>query len=173
MEFFEVLKRRRSIRRFKGKKIEKDKIQKLLDAANSAPSAGNLQAYRIILVKDEALRQKLARVSCNQDFIFQAPINLVFCADSLRSAQGYGTRGETLYSIQDATISCAFVHLAAVDLGLGSVMVGAFDEQKVSKLLKIPDHLRPVIILSIGHPDESPEETPRRSLDDLVNEICE
>jgi nitroreductase len=171
MDFFEVLKKRHSVRRFKEKKIEKDKIRKLLEAANSAPSAGNLQAYRIILVKDNALRQRLARVSCSQDFIFQAPINLVFCADGLRSAQGYGKRGETLYSIQDATISCAHVHLAAVDLGLGSVMVGAFDEEEVSKLLKIPNHLRPVIILPVGYPDESPEGSPRRSLDDLVNEI--
>jgi nitroreductase len=171
MEFFEVLRKRHSIRRFKGKKIEKDKIRKLLQAANSAPSAGNLQAYRIILVKDKDTSRKLAHVAWDQDFISQAPINLIFCADILRSAQGYGRRGETLYSIQDATISCIFVHLAAVDMGLGSVMVGAFDEEEVSRLLKIPNNLRPVIILPIGYPDEIPGESTRRSLDNLVEEI--
>ncbi len=171
MEFFDILRKRHSIRRFKEKSIEKDKIRKLLQAANSAPSAGNLQAYRIFLVKDKDICKRLAQVAYNQDFISQAPINLIFCADGLRSAQVYGTRGETLYSIQDATISCAFVHLAAVDLGLGSVMVGAFDEEEASKLLKIPANLRPVIMLSLGYPDEEPEETPRRSLDDLVQKM--
>ena len=154
MEFFEVLRKRHSIRRFKEKKIEKDKIRKLLEAANTAPSAGNLQAYQIILVRDKDTSKKLAHVAWDQDFIHQAPVNLVFCADGLRSAQGYGMRGETLYSIHDATISCAHVHLAAVDMGLGSVMVGAFDEGEVSRLLKIPNNLRPVIILPIGYPDE-------------------
>ncbi|MGB2698010.1 MAG: nitroreductase family protein [Candidatus Zixiibacteriota bacterium] len=171
MEFFEVLRKRHSIRRFKEKKIEKDKIRKLLQAANSAPSAGNLQAYQIILVKDKDTSKKLAHVALDQDFISQARVSLVFCADILKSAQGYGRRGETLYSIQDATISCTFVHLAAVDMGLGSVMVGAFDEGEVSRLLKIPNNLRPVIILPIGYPDEIPEESTRRSLDDLVKEI--
>ena len=171
MEFFEVLNKRHSIRRFKEKDIEKDKIRKLLQAANSAPSAGNLQAYQIILVKNKDTSKKLAHFAWDQDFISQAPINLVFCADGRRSAQRYGMRGETLYSIQDATISCAHVHLTAVDLGLGSVMVGAFDEGGVSRLLKIPNNLRPIIILPIGYPDEIPEESTRRSLDDLVEEI--
>lgn len=171
MDFFEVSSKRHSIRRFKEKEIEKDKIQKLLEVANSAPSAGGLQAYQIFLVKDKAKRQKLARAAWDQDFIAQAPIDLVFCIDPLRSAGKYGSRGETLYSIQDATISCAYVHLAAVDLGLGSVIVGAFDEAEVSKIIGIPPTLRPIIILPIGYPDETPEKTPRRSLDDLVDGI--
>lgn len=170
MDFFEVLKRRHSIRRFKDKEIEKDKIEKLLEVANSAPSAGNLQAYQIFLVRDKDKRQKLGRASYNQDFVAQAPIDLVFCIDPFRSGRTYGTRGEALYSIQDATISCTHVHLAAVELGLGSVIVGAFDEAEVSKILGIPATLRPIIILPIGYPDESPEKTPRRSLDDLVFE---
>jgi len=171
MDFFEVLKRRHSVRRFKEKEIEKDKVKKLLEVANSAPSAGNLQAYRIFLVRDKAKKKRLARAAVNQEFVSQAPIDLVFCMDPFRSGRTYGTRGETLYSIQDATISCTQVHLAAVDLGLGSVIVGAFDEAEVSKILRIPADLRPIIILPIGYPDETPEKTPRRSLDDLVCEV--
>ncbi len=130
MEFFEVVENRHSIRAFQKKDIEEEKIQKLLEVANSAPSAGNLQAYHIFLVKDEKKKEKLARVSCDQDFIAKAPVDLVFCTHPKRSANIYGKRGESLYSIQDATISCAYVHLAAVDLGLASVFVGAFDEKK-------------------------------------------
>jgi nitroreductase len=171
MDFFDVLRKRDSIRKFREKDIEEDKIRRLLETANSAPSAGNLQAYQIFLIKDKTKRQKLARAAWDQDFVAQAPVVLVFCIDPLRSALVYGERGEGLYSIQDATISCAYVHLAAVDLGLGSTIVGAFDEEKVSKILKIPPNLKPIIILPIGYPDESPEKTPRRSLDDLAREV--
>lgn len=171
MDFLEVLERRHSVRKFKDKQIEEEKIKRLLEVANSAPSAGNLQAYRIFLVKDETKRQQLARAAYHQDFVAQAPIDLVFCIDPFRSGRSYGTRGETLYSIQDATISCTCVHLAAVDLGLGSVIVGAFDEAEVSKILSIPVTLRPIILLPMGYPDESPERTARRSLNDLVCEL--
>lgn len=171
MDIFEVLKKRCSVRRFKKKEIEQDKIEKLLRAANSSPSAGNLQAYQIFLVKDESRRRQLARAALDQNFLAQAPVDLVFCADLFRSSQGYGSRGETLYAIQDATIACAYVHLAAVDLGLGSVIVGAFDEAEVSRILNLPRLLRPIIILPVGYPDESPEKTSRRSLNDLVNEL--
>ena len=171
MEFFEVVENRHSVRSFKDREIEKEKIQKLLEVANSAPSAGDLQTYQIFLVRDKNTKEKLAQAAYGQDFIAQASINLVFCIDPLRSGRRYGKRGESLYSIQDATISCAFVHLACVDLGLGSVMVGAFDEGEVSLILNIPPTLRPIIILPIGYPDEKPKKTPRRKLDELVYEV--
>jgi nitroreductase len=171
MEFFEIVENRHSVRAFKDKEIEEEKVQKLLRVANSAPSAGNLQAYRIFLVRDKSTKEKLTQAAYGQDFIDQAPINLVFCIDSLRSGRRYGKRGETLYSIQDATISCAFVHLSAVNLGLGSVIVGAFNEMEVSRILNIPSTLRPIIILPVGYPDEEPKKTPRRKMDDLVYEV--
>lgn len=171
MDFFEVVKNRHSIRAFKNKEIEKEKLDKLLFAANSSPSAGDLQAYQIFLVKKSAQKIALARAAYGQDFIAQAPVDLVFCIDPLRSARKYSKRGSELYSIQDATISAAYVHLAAVDLGLGSVFVGAFDEGAVSKILNLPGTLRPIIILPVGYPDEEPETTPRRKIDDLVKEV--
>ncbi|KPL02093.1 MAG: nitroreductase [candidate division Zixibacteria bacterium SM23_73_2] len=171
MEFFEAIERRRSIRAYRKKKIEEEKIKKLLEVANSAPSAGNLQAYQIFLVKDEDKKKKLVGVSYDQEFIALASVVLVFCAAPQTSGQKYGGRGQNLYSIQDATISCAYVHLAAVALGLGSVFVGAFDEEKVKRILGIPPNLRPIVILPVGYPDKSPEKTPRLSLKDLVKEI--
>jgi len=171
MEFFEVVKNRHSVRAFKDKEIEKEKLEKLLYVANSAPSAGNLQAYQIFLVRKSAQKIALANAAYEQDFITQAPVNLIFCAERLRSASKYGKRGAELYSIQDATISAAYVHLAAVDLELGSVIVGAFDEDAVRKILNIPNVLRPIIILPVGYPNEEPEITPRRKINDLVKEV--
>jgi nitroreductase len=171
MDFFEVVKKRHSVRDFKDKEIEKEKLEKLLYVANSAPSAGNLQAYQIFLVRKSAQKIALANAAYEQDFITQAPVNMIFCTDPLRSARKYGKRGSELYSIQDATISAAYVHLAAVDLGLGSVIVGAFDEEAVSKILNLPNILRPIIILPIGYSNEEPEITPRRKISDLVKEV--
>ena len=171
MDFFEVVKNRHSVRAFKDKEIEKEKLDKLLFVANSSPSAGDLQAYQIFLVKKNALKVALAKAAYGQDFLAQASVDLVFCIDPLRSARKYGKRGSELYSIQDATISAAYVHLAAVDLGLGSVFVGAFDEEAISKILSLPGNLRPIIILPVGYPDEKPDATPRRKINDLVREV--
>jgi nitroreductase len=170
MEFLEVVKNRHSVRVFKNKEIEQEKLEKLLYVANSAPSAGDLQAYQIFLVKKNALKVALAKAAYGQDFLAQASVDIVFCTDPQRSARKYGKRGSELYSIQDATISAAYVHLAAVDLGLGSVIVGAFDEEAVSKILNLPGTLRPIIILPVGYPDEEPDITPRREINDLVKE---
>lgn len=171
MEFFEAVKNRHSVRAFKDREIEDEKLEKLLYVANSAPSAGDLQAYQIFLLKSSELKTKLADAAYGQDFIVQAPLSLIFCIDPMRSARKYGKRGAELYSIQDATISAAYVHLSAVDLGLGSVIMGAFDEGSVAKMLSLPGTLRPIIILPIGYQDEKPESTPRREISDLVKEV--
>ena len=169
MEFEKLIKVRRSIRAFKSKPIEEEKLKKILMAANLAPSAGNLQAYEIYVVKDSKLKRMLSRASFDQEFIAEAPIVLVFCANPPRSAIRYGKRGEELYSIQDATIATTFAMLMASDLGLGNVWVGAFDEEEVKRILNLPRYLRPVAILPIGYPAEQPEFVGRRRLEDIVH----
>lgn len=95
MEFFEAVKRRHSIRAFQPKEIEKEKVEKLLFAANSAPSAGDLQAYQIYQVKKNSQRAALAKAAYGQDFVARAPVDLVFCIDPLRSARKYGKRARS------------------------------------------------------------------------------
>ncbi|OGY25962.1 MAG: nitroreductase [Candidatus Woykebacteria bacterium RBG_16_44_10] len=167
MEFQRLLKERHSVRAYQNKPIEEEKLNQILEAARSAPSAGNLQAYKICLVRDELVKQQLARAA-NQDFIAQASVVLVFLQDYDQSSQKYGQRGEELYSLQDATIACAYAQLAAADLGLGSVWVGAFDEEEVTKVVDVPSNLRPIAILPIGYPAEEPSQRTRRPLSDLV-----
>jgi len=96
---------------------------------------------------------------------------LVFCASSARSAAKYGRRGESLFSIQDATIACAYAQLAAAALGLGSVRVGAFDESAARDALGLGPELRPVAILPIGYPGEEPLERGRRPLASLAHYV--
>lgn len=171
MEILDVLKKRHSVRQFKDKEIEKEKIQLILEAANSAPSAGNLQAREIFLVKDKQKKQKLVETALRQTFIAEAGIVLIFFADPQRSASKYGQRGKELYCIQDATLSAAHAWLQAVELGLAACWVGAFDDELIKEALEIKQGWQPVVILPIGYPDEKPFPSPRRDLKDLVHEI--
>ena len=133
-----------------------------------APSAGDLQAYEIIAIERPELKSALAAAALDQEFIAQAPVVLVFLADVHRSESKYSRRGATLFCIQDATIAAAYAQLAAAALGLGSCWVGAFDEDRVAKVIEAPDVMRPVAILPLGFPAERPTRPPRRPLQDLV-----
>jgi len=171
MDFLELVKRRRSTRAYAAKPVEPDKLQKILAAANAAPSAGNLQAYEIYRVIHPERKRALARAALHQTFVAAAPELLVFCAHPARSAPRYRQRGVKLYSVQDATIACTFAMLAATALGLSTVWVGAFDDEAVRKALGAPDAHVPVAMLPIGYAAETPELTLRRSLDDLVHQV--
>jgi len=171
MEILEVLKKRHSIRRFKDKGIEEEKIKAILEAANSAPSAGNLQARKIFLIKNNKKKQEFVEKALRQGFIAEAGIVLIFFANPQRSASKYGQRGEKLYCIQDATLSAAYAWLQAVESGLGACWVGAFDDETVKKVLGVKEDWQPIVILPIGYPDEKPHSTPRIHLNDLVHEV--
>ncbi len=170
MDFFAVLQERRSIRAFHSTPVEETTLWRIVEAANRAPSAGNLQAYTIVVVRDPERKHSLAKAAWGQWFIAQAPVVLVFLADSLRSQRRYGQRGATLFSVQDATIACVYAQMAATALGLGSCWVGAFDDETVRSIVSAPPDLRPVAILPIGYPAESPLPTARRSWNDLVHQ---
>jgi len=171
MEFLELVKQRRSTRTFTNKPVEDEKLQQILKAANAAPSAGDLQAYEIYLVRDRQKKLALARAALEQFFLAAAPVALVFCAHPARSAGKYGERGASLYTIQDATIACTFAMLAVVDQGLATVWVGAFDDQAVRGVIGVGEDLIPVAILPVGYAGETPEKTSRRRLSDLVREV--
>lgn len=167
MEFFDLIKKRRSIRMYKDTPVDDETIKKILEAARLAPSAGNLQPYEFVVVKDINIRRELAQAAYGQGFITRAPVAIVFIEDSKRTESHYGKRGANLYVHQDTAIAVTFAHLAAADLGLGSCWVGAFDAPAVARILNLKPGLVPVAILPIGYPDENPPANPRRSLDDL------
>jgi nitroreductase len=170
MELSEVIHVRRSIRAYQDRPIEAEKVKKLLDLISLAPSAGNLQGYEIYQVTALHARAGLAQAS-HQPYIEQAPLVLAFFANPQRSGQKYGTRGEKLYSVQDATIACTYAMLAAADLGLSTVWVGAFNDAAVSAAIGAPPGWTPVALLPIGYAAETPGLTSRRALNDLVHPV--
>ncbi len=168
MEFFNAIETRQSIRSFRKKDVEAEKLQTILQCAQAAPSAGNLQAYRILVVKDPDRKRALRRAALDQEFIDQAPAVLVFFQDQHRSASKYEGRGSSLYSIQDATIACAYAQLAAAALGLSSCWVGAFYPDPVARLANAPAGLVPIALLPIGYAAEEPERAGRRPSGEMV-----
>jgi nitroreductase len=171
MDFFEVVRQRHSIRVFTKQFVEEEKLEKILGAANAAPSAGNLQAYEIHVVRAAKDRAALAAAAFGQEFAAAAPVLLVFCAHPARAEGRYRERGRRLYSVQDATIACTFAMLAVTDLGLATVWVGAFNDEAVWKAIGAPPGLVPVAVLPIGYAGERAKPAPRRQLSDLVHEV--
>lgn len=170
MNFFDLIKKRHSIRQYKKREVEKDNIKKILEAAKAAPSAGNVQAYHIFVVKQQVNKDQLALASFGQNFIAQAGVIFVFMADPSRSSSRYGSRGAELYATQDATIACSYAQLAARDLGLGACWVGAFDEERVRLILKAPNEMLPVAILPVGYSAVPGSRSQRRPLKDIFTD---
>lgn len=171
-DFQKICKSRSSIRNFIDKIIEEDKITQILNIVNTAPSAGNLQAYQVVVVKSKDVKAKLSQAALNQVFIAEAPIVLVFIAKTEESAVKYGRRGNELYSIQDATIAGTYAMLASEALGLSSTWVGAFNEKKIIDILHCKNGEVPVVLLPIGY-TLSPKVslTRRKALNELSREI--
>jgi len=157
MKFKDVLKRRQSIREFKDTDIPDKKIRKMLRLAGLAPSAGNRQAFKVVVV----IKGRLTNI--------KAPVELVVCAAPEVSGIKYGDRGRNLYSIQDATIFAAYLQLVITDMGLASVWIGAFREGRIKKELGLDDSLRPIAIIALGYPvTEKSGKRRRKSLEQIV-----
>jgi nitroreductase len=169
MELFKAIKSRRSIRKFKDDTVEDELIEKIVEAGIWAPSAGDLQSWDAIIVKDEKTKFKITVSAYFQDFVAKAPVLIVICANKANSGAIYGDRGRDLYCIQDASCAALNMMLRAYDLGLGSAWVGAFKEEDLSEVLQIPAHIRPVALIPIGYPDEEVEAPSRRSIDQVIH----
>ena len=168
-----AIKDRHCVRDFSSAEVPAAALSRALDLAKLAPSAGNLQAFRVVLVRERAQKLALAAAALDQDFVAAAPVVAVFLADEDASAQKYGTRGARLYAVQDATIAAAFFELTLVGEGLASSWVGAFEEATVAEVVGASGTaLRPVALLPLGFPDASvapPHRGHRRKLSDFVS----
>jgi nitroreductase len=162
VEILKAVKERRSIRNFRKKDISSELIDKLIDALIWAPSAGNLQARRFFCLKDAALKKEIVSAALGQGFIAEAPLVIVGCTDAMISGK-YGDRGVNLYAIEDVAASIMGMMLVAHEHGLGTVWVGAFKEDGVSKALDLPHNLRPIAIVPVGYPSKIPPPPPRVS----------
>jgi len=169
MDVLEAIKGRRSIRAFRNQDVPAEIVEKLIDAAQWAPSAGNIQPWEFIIVRKPEIKRRLVEAALGQTFIEEAPVVIVVCANEEHSSQGYGVRGKTLYCIQDTAAAIQNIHLTAYSLGLGTCWVGAFREEEAREILKIPRGIRPVAIIPVGYPAEAPTARTRKPISQIVH----
>lgn len=171
MELFEVIEHRRSVRQFKqDREISDDELNKILHAAVMAPSSGNTQCSRFVVVRDPDIKSRIATEAGRQLFIKQAPVVIVVCADLECAYSTYGSRGRDTYALQDAAAATQNMLLAIWDMGLGACWVGAFDEAEAASILDLPKGIRPLAIIPIGAPDEPAKRVPpRKNVKKLVD----
>ncbi len=165
----DIIKNRRSIRKFTDQAISDNTINLLIEAARWAPSAGNRQSLDIIIVRDRTIKKELSEAALNQESLVSAPLLFVMCANVPRTSSKYGERGERLYVIQDVAAATQNLLLLAHSLGLGTVWVGAFDDDKVSKILKLPGYVRPQVIIPVGYYEKHPNPRSKLNLEEIIS----
>jgi nitroreductase len=169
MEFNDVLRKRKMVRRYLPKQIPDNIIKKLIENASRSPSAGHTQVQEFIIVKDPAIKKELRQASVNQTHVEDAPVLIVVCSNTSRSVGRYGQRGREFYSVIDGAFASMLILLTAVDQGIGAGFVGAFEDGRVSEILGLPEHVRPIGIIALGYPDESPAKLKRIRRESLVH----
>ena len=167
MSILEIIKQRRSVRRYRPDPIHEDVLRRVLDAARFSPSGKNLQPWKFILVRDESLKQHLADASVGQSFIAEAPVVIVACAfpDKCYSRMGNYMKSWPV----DVAIAVEHMMLQAQEEGLGTCWIGAFEEKEVKALLHVPEGVRVLALTPLGYPDENPSPRGRKDLQEIIS----
>jgi len=168
MEFVEAVAKRRSVRHFNTKLAVTDEdVNALLEAAITAPTAGNIQPWRFFVLRTQESRDRLA-AAMGQKWATAAPVVIVVCVDPRPCSARYGERGERLYAIQDSSAAVQTILLSAVDHGLASCWIGAFDDDAVREAIGVARPVLPVAVLPIGYSAEAARRPTRRPLEEVT-----
>lgn len=196
MELKAVIESRRSIRKFKTDPVPEAYIHELLEAARLAPSGGNIQPWRFVVIKSPEARAQLSDLTL--EFVARAPVVIACCTDmsalkaqaarykELRDSGAFegvtmslsralpktsremGEEQTRGYLHQNTAIAVEHMVLRAVDLGLGCCWVMMFDRAELAARLELPENIRPFCLVPIGYPDQKPQPRPRRDLAELI-----
>lgn len=164
MDVMEAIRTRRSIRAYKPDPVPDDALMTVLEAARLAPSAGNRQPWLFVVVREQAVKERL-REAYGAEWFHTAPVIICACG----SPDCAWTRSDGMcYCAIDVTIAMDHLILAAWEQGLGTCWIGAFDPEKVKEALELPEGYEPIAMTPLGYPAESPAARPRKPLEEIV-----
>lgn len=164
--FMDLIEKRKSIRSYKPQHVEEEKLNYILQAFRKAPSAKNLQPWKLIIVKNKKKISDLSIACNNQTFLSEAPILIVACA---KEDEAYGVMGGYMNSYPvDIALALEHLILAATEKGLGTCWIGAFKEKLVKDLLDVPDNVRVVAITPVGYPATEGRTRGRKPISKIV-----
>ena len=166
MDVKEAIEKRRSIRKYKDKEVEDEKINELLEAARLSPSAHNSQTYKFLIIKDEERKKEISEAFV-QNFVCKAPV-LIIC---LSNQEGYGIDEDYMEnaSIVDTSIAGTMMVLRAEEMNLGTCFIAWFDKKKLKEKLNLENKYYIPFVLTLGYPDENPEVRPRKDLNEIIH----
>ncbi len=163
----ELIEKRRSIRSYKDQEIEEDKLKYVLQAFRKAPSAKNLQPWKLVVIKNKKVIKDLAIACNNQTFMEEAPVIITACA---KEEEAYGTMGGYMNSYPiDIAIALEHLILAATEKGLGTCWIGAFKEQLVKDILGVPEEVKVVALTPLGYPAGEGSIRGRKPLTEIIS----
>lgn len=165
MEFMDVVRKRRSIRRYKPDPVPEEEIKYIMEAARLAPSWANTQCWHFVVVTDAAVKEKLGQAANGNKWMIRAPVIIVACADPEKP----GMRDDLANYLVDIGIAVEHLVLAATDRGLGTCWVGAFREDMIKEALGVPNNIRVVECIPIGYPAQEPPPRSRKSLEEVFS----
>ncbi len=160
MEVLPEILQRRSVRSFLPRSIEKDQAERILEAGRLAPSAKNRQEWRFIMIQKKEIRERIKEAAFGQEFVGQAAAIIAVCTTNIDYRM---PNGQLAYPV-DLSFAASFMVLQAVHEGLVTCCITTFDEQEVREILTVPFSMRVVLLILIGHSQDVPEQTPRKSL---------
>lgn len=167
MEFSDLVVQRESVRKYSTRPVQQEQIERIMESCRMAPSACNSQPWRLVVVTDPSLKEKVANATFNSmlqfnRFVVQAPVIVALVAEppNFLSRIG-GTVKDKPYYLMDLGIVADHFCLQAAELGLGTCMLGWFDEKKVRSLLQVPAKKRIPLLITLGYPQK---ETPRKKI---------
>ncbi|TAL48038.1 nitroreductase family protein [archaeon] len=167
MDVFSAMQGLNNVKKFKPDAVDDKLVGVILYMAGQATSAGNMQEWRFIVVKDEKQKERLFTTCLKQSQMKEAPVDIIVCADLKRASTKYEKRGELVYSLQDTAAAIQNMMISAKGLGLGAYWVRAFDEEGVKEIASLPENIRPIAVVAIGYP-ESMDNSDRFDFDGLT-----
>jgi len=168
MDLSKAIENRRSVREFKPSPVEWEKLANILDAGRLAPSSGNLQDWKFIVVNNKDKKQDIADACAQQFWMADAPVFVVLVSLDDRNERYYGERGKNVYTIQNCAAAAMSMLLAVEAEGLSACWVSAFDVSMIRRILTIPDTTTPQVVIPIGYSDENPDAPNKLELQDLI-----
>jgi nitroreductase len=168
MNVYETVKKRRSIRKYSSRPVEFEKVSAMVESATYAPSAGNLQEWKFIVITDKTIITQIANYSFQQYWIAKAPIIIVACSLFEKQEKFYGQKGKDVYDLQSVAAAIENMILVGTDLGLATCWVTGFEEHHLKDVLYIPANVRIHALVTVGYPDEKPAEKHRIEMDSCV-----
>ena len=175
MNFSNLINHRQSDRAYSDKEVEEEKILQCIEAARMAPSACNSQPWKFIVINDAELKKKVAQTTANRllplnHFTIQAPIHIVLVNEGSNFTATLGNKIKNRnFSLIDVGIAAEHFCLQAAELGLGTCMIGWFNEKELKSLLNIPNSKRPELIITLGYSADNIREKKRKKVEKILS----